>query len=346
MDWYQDFSEGFRSFLSPGAFFSMILVPVILLTLLFIFILMYYKKRTYEYETKSPRIDPVLTLKFSQFDLNLQQSRILRKMITLCRPETPEEIFKDPLLFETSVNFLLADELNLDERAEPLEAICKNIIMAYEKIYHHSDVRQPLALLTEIEENRLIYLTSDTGDSYIGKITGRDAGVFRINLLGSTGAGEGLAAEKTVRAYIWRSGDSGYYFNPEIIRVQNSFVDISIPEKFDREPEPLHVFVDTIIPCTLSVPSPDGEHDGETVNGVIFKLNEYEVIIRTPTRLDYQKKYQVSFKLSDFKIKAEGQMIRFRFVAENRVYHYNCKFTEISGAARTIIRNHMVESLS
>jgi hypothetical protein len=272
------------------------------------------------------------------------QIKILEDISDMLQLENPEKLFHDTFFFEHSIDRFLKFRIEKGDINESVDLICRGIVETYEKIYHFSEMTAPLENLADLEINRLVYILSHDNRFFIGKLVSKSY-IFNINIIGGTHAAESLNPESEVTCYAWRAGDAHYNFKSAVVGIDGRQLDLSIPESFERFEDEHHPLVDVNIDCSIFNPedhtqdSPEGP--AQKINGVIFKLNETELILRSSGKLEYYKKYIVSFDLDEYNLIIEANIIRDRIVNDTMVHYFNFKTINITPETKNIIRKHI-----
>jgi len=349
-----ELSKGFASVFTPDDylqnFISGILSPILLLSLFALFIWAGYRiiqKYQRAENLEMLQGQQLLLFKTKQLGITQYQYKILKGITDILHLEKPAEILRDPLLFERSIIRFLAFATKMGENKESFESICKDLIITYEKIYHFVDIRKPLSELRELEVNTLIAIETNEGNFFICKIRSQTREGFAIRVFSMAKDLERLTPGTDLRVFFWRSGDAEYEFRSIVIDNDNGDTIIQIPNDFTRGHSVPHPLVDIMLPCTVSNPPVPGTVEGtpESFPADIFKLNEYEAIIRCSSKLDHAHHYIIDFTVNDFAIRTDMQILRERFIADRKIYYFNVKFTDLSEAGKTVIGNYIINHL-
>ena len=321
----------------------------IILLLIGFYILLRYNQYL---QQKKAQTDQLFLLKTKQMGLSNFQQKVLNGIVSTLRLGDPTRIFESSQLFESAIGNFLSYMQNKQEKEDALSSICRDIIMTYEKLYHPTSFRNPVEKVDDLENNLLLYVKTENGSVFIGKILGREEGAFRLQLFRSPKSAVKAETGNPVTVFLWRAGDAEYSFKSKILSIGSTSVDLEAPTEFTRGKEVRRPYVDVIIPCTLSEHTPAGEEEQKAAakepvesNAIIYKLHEDELVLRISSRLDYRKTYTVGFILSEFKIRIAAILISDRTLHEENVYYYSFRYVEISEAARNIIKKYISEHL-
>jgi hypothetical protein len=343
-DFVRELSRGFVSYKTLT---EMIPLPVLILIILFIIIACVVAYLKVSIRRQQERIEgnaERIRIRGMQRGLTKYQMQILVRIAEIRTIEESARILNDSDSFEQAIGPYLVQVRRMDDKNTPLESIFRDIIITHEKLYHQSDVRKPLATMAEIEPNRLVYLITSEGFFDIARLTDKSERGLSIRLLGEARTAGKYVPETQVRCYLWRSGDGGYVFTSPVDRTTGTLVELRMPEQFEHVEADHFPFIDVNVPCTIIPPPPAGEEDKPLpLGGLIFKLDENEAVIRTNEKLQFNIPYSLEFKMDEFKIKTASRIMRDIYFKDRTVYYYNVRFTEISTAARTFIRNYIIE---
>lgn len=349
-----ELSRGFASIFTPDVYLqniiSGILSPIFIIAFFAIAIYILYRiLRSQEEKQNQSQAQgkQLLLFKAKQLALSNYQFKILQGMTDLLKLDPPAQILDDPTLFERSILRFLSYAGKMGENRESIESICKDIIITYEKIYHPVGIRKPLSHIREIEVNTLIAITSPSGKFTVAKIKNVSKNTITITPFALRSEFENFVPGADLRIIFWRAGDAEYEFNSIVISIQTSVIEIDIPSEFSRGTSVPHPLVDLIIPCRI-FPKPviATQKDAFTpVDVDIFKINEYEAVIRSKNKFDHGIAYFIEFIISDFTIKTEISILRERYIADRKIYYINIKFIDLSEAARSVIYEYINEQL-
>jgi hypothetical protein len=286
----------------------------------------------------------LLLFKAKQLGLSDYQFKILKGITDTLNLARPSAIITDPRLFERSIARSISFAEKMGEKRESMESICLDLIITYEKLYHHADIKKPLSSFSDLELNTLSGFCTDEGIHFVVKLKGfeRDKAVFFV--FASREKIEKLKPGTDIKGVIWRSGDAEYDYKSVILAVEGNIVSIQLPLEVNRGIPVPHPLIDIVVPCSISVKNQAGAVSSP-VEADIFKLNESEALIRSKTRIEHSKMYQIEFTVSDFAVRSDIQILRERYIADRHVFYYNLKFTDLSEAGRTVIGNHLTKHL-
>ncbi len=319
---------------------EVIFIAVLLLLLVIIYFFVKYLQLQ---NRKKAREDSLFLIKTRQLGLSSFQIKLLNNMIEMLQLTRPDRILAEPALFENSAGKLLSFLKQKQEGSFSISSVCRDLTIAYEKLYHPSSAKKPLERIQDIEADRLLYFVADDNNVYFGKIIDTAEDSIVVRMFRSAKELQFLETESTMKVTIWRLGDAEYYFTTTGILRGDRLI-MKAPDEFTREQEFRYPYVDTILLCEISTEADDGETP-EKIRATIFKINEKESVIRLKQTLDYSSEYILEFELSDFKFTIKSKIIANRSISEAHINYYTLKFGEISPAAVNVLKNYLIEHL-
>jgi hypothetical protein len=286
----------------------------------------------------------LLLFKAKQLGLSDYQFKILKGITDTLALAKPSAIIDDPRLFERSIARSISFAEKMGEKKDSMESICLDLIITYEKLYHHADIRKPLSSFNDLEINTLSGFCTENGIHFVAKLKSfeRDKAIFFV--FASREKLEKLIPGTDIKGLLWRSGDAEYDYKSVILSVEGNIAAIQNPVELNRGQPVPHPLIDIVIPCNISVKN-QASTPSSPVEADIFKLNESEALIRSKTRIEHSKMYQIEFTVSDFTVRSDVLILRERYIADRHVFYYNLKFTDLSEAGRTVIGNHLTTHL-
>ncbi len=328
-----------RVSIAPVEVFFIILVLVLVVIIYFSY--KYYLKQ----KDKKLQARLLFEFKIKQFGLSGLQVRILNHIIELQKLKNPRMILNSPDLFESSVGDLLMYSKDGSEDHESLVNICKDLIITYEKLFHHSVIRKPIEKISDIEEGVLLYFFIDPSIVYIGKLIKNGDPEMEIELFRNPKELPGFEINSSYDFYLWRSGDAEYIFSSTVLSYDEGQLIIKTPAEFTRGKEVRRPYVDVIIPAAIIISdelyrNPEAP---EPIQATVLKFNEHEIVLRQQEKLDYRYKYRLDFKLDEFNVDAIVNVIADKTITEGNVHYHTCKIIEISEAAKTVLRKFIID---
>jgi len=347
-------SKGFASFFTADEYlqnvFSIIMSPLFFILLaggVIYFIYRTMKKYDQGSKSETAQGQQLLLFKAKQIGLSNYQFKILNGITDMLHLEKPSLIMDDYRLFERSIERFVSFASKMGEKDASLESICRDLIITYEKIYHPADIRKPLTSIRDLEINTLTTLCLENHRFLIAKLRDFTKDRMMLRLFAKINEIESIEPGMDMRIIFWRSGDAEYEFKSVVLARNQSEVELQIPSELTRGQTVPHPLVDIVIPCTLIEKSSltGNESSGKKIQTDIFKINEYEALIRCGIKLEHSQNYSIEFTMSGFTVRSDVQILRERFIADRKIYYFNLKFVGISEAARTIISNFITEHL-
>ncbi|HOO70611.1 MAG TPA: hypothetical protein PK926_02540 [Spirochaetota bacterium] len=300
----------------------------------------------YQYlKNKKIHDESLFLFKMKRLGLSNFQIKLINNMVRTLKLSNPNELLEQSALFEAATGKFLQFLKSKTENLDALASICKDITITYEKVYNPGRYKKPLESISQIENTQLLYFTTEDGTVYLGKILTKVPDSLTLKLFRSIKELHSLRGEQPITVYIWRIGDAEYVFNSKTISLDKNILTIVLPESFIRDQEFRHPYIETILPMSIVKIEPDPVEEVENVTGTLFKINDYEAVIRTGTRLDYDTDYALSFEIMEFQFKIVTRIIANKTVEEGNIIYYTLKFTEMSDAARSVLKKYIYEHL-
>ncbi len=328
----------------------------IILTFLFFVLILFFFLLYRHYQVLKKRqalLEQNFILKVRQLGLTRSQSQALSDIMALVPEKNRNLLFTDPLLFESALSKRPGVITGEDEAADKQEARCKNISVMYEKLYHHAAYQNPLDTLGEIPAGTAVCITGVDIPPMFAKVAGKEGQSLRLEGFGT--ADPALIAGKQASFYFFRAGDAEYRFESIISSVEGQVISTPVPETFTRGTDVRHPYVETDIPCLITVrplrnpasaaEPAEQEEEPETIGASIMRLNEHEVVVRFARPLAFNMHYTVEFEINDFKIRSEVRMMSGGSPYESGPHFLAFKFVDISAIAADILKKFVAERL-
>ena len=77
----------------------------------------------------------------------------------------------------------------------------------------------------------------------------------------------------------------------------------------------------------------------------VYKINDYEAVIRIPEKLDFSSLYYLEFTVMEFSFKIVSQIIATKTVEEGGAIYYTVKFQDMSPGAASVLKKYVYEHL-
>jgi hypothetical protein len=349
-------------------------LPVIILSLviigiiIFVAITMYYSQYRKNLRSHNQQL---FLYKAKNLGLKTFQIKILNEMVNALKLQNANLLLHDRELFETAMGKFFAFLEMQNETQDSVYTICKDITIIHEKVYHAVEYRKPIEKITDVEDNTLLAFMTGDGTAFIGRIIGKDRKTISARIFRKSGNLR-RHADNPVNAYFWRNGDAEYSFTSKIVTIERDVIDIDASVPLVRGTEVRRPYIEVLLPCTVTDPRDEeaaveggekqekekeedqkgrGEEKKGRVavedasTGTIYKLNENEIILRTIKKMDFQKEYFLNFTIADFRMKVKVRIIIDRTITEEQVIYYTFRITELSGTAKKILKQYIIDRL-
>ncbi len=348
----EELSRGFRSFRPPkgmGVSISELILLLFLLILIVVIVILYLRLRKADTDIGNVEKHRRMLINSIKKHLTASQIKLIEEILNILKLENPEILFRDTFYFEQAIDRYLKSKYESGDIGESIDLLCRSIVETYEKIYHYSQLTTQLSSLTDLEINRLVFIISQDNRFFIGKIISSTR-CFKVNIIGGTNHLDSLYPYSEISCYIWRAGDAHYNFKSSIEIIDGRQLEITIPETFKRFEDEHHPLIDVNLECSIFVqekqPPENQIESSKRITGVIFKLNESELLLRSNEKLEFYKKYTVSFQLNEYNLVVDANIIRDRVLKDTLVHYYNFKTMKMSPETKNIIRKHIEKNHS
>jgi hypothetical protein len=322
----------------PGVFGIAIVLSMLLLGLIVYIILLYLKAK----EKEKAHNYQLFLFQVKRKGLNNFQIKILNNMAAYLKLKSPTTLIKDANLFESILSgfsdYLKRNSLNIEEN----ESICKELIVIYEKLYIPKMQYQTLYSMKDIEDGQLIHIEGPGKSSYIGKIYGRDKKFLAVKLISNKKDLKNFQEGMNLKITLIRVNDGEYIAETTCNGIEEDNILIAMTDNLKKIREFRHQYINVMIPATIILEKLDEDNPEEKIEGVIFRLNEFECEIRTDSALNYNRKYTIVFEIPEFSFKIVSQLIASRTVENGKIYYSTMKFSEMSKAASAVLKNFIV----
>jgi c-di-GMP-binding flagellar brake protein YcgR len=317
----------------------LIIAGVVIATISFLLTIRFYLS----YKKRSIHDQQLFLFRMKKIGLSNFQIKILQNMVDMLGLSNPIDLLNSPDLFEKAVGRFLSFLQSRGENLDSLAGICKDITIIHDKLYHPPVIKKPLSSADDISNDQLIYLVTEEENVHIGKVGSRDQNYIYINLFRPSRDIKDLGESLPVTAHLWRVGDAEYEFATTLGKGTKSEITLSLPDKIIRASEFRHPYIDVIIPAFI-YPAEKIE-EVEKANCTIFKLNDFEAVIRLDKKIDFQVKYNIEFTIMDFNLNLASSIISGKTIEEGTAFYYTLKFSEMSDAARQVLKKYVYEHL-
>jgi hypothetical protein len=313
----------------------------ILILFIFLGLLKYYKNL----QQKKINDQQLFLFKMKRLGLSNFQIKIINNMSQLLQLSKPNEILNNSKLFESALGKFLIFTKSTNESEESMESISKDISIIYGKLYHPAQYKKPMESLLDIENDQLLYFTTKDKNVYLGKIISKNIKSLTISLFRNAKNLSEISVETPIDVYIWRVGDAEYSFSTTTMNLTKNILAIKLPDKFLREREFRHPYITVILPCTISKLELGIIEEREEINGSLYKINDFEAVIRISKKLEYKMTYQIKFTLDEFNFLIDSKLISNKTMEEGNITYYTFKFQKMSDAAINVLKRYMYDHL-
>jgi hypothetical protein len=321
--------------------------------------------------------EQIFLFKLKRLGLSNFQTKIVNNLIEILGFSNPNQLFDDTRHFETAIGGFMTHIRATNEGEDSQLMMCRDISAIYDKLYFNNLFKKPLKTIEDVDEDQLIYFSSAAGRAFLGKIVSRDTKSLYLAIFGRPGDLAGLPLKKPVSFQIFRVGDAEYEFVSIITGRSGATLYVDIPSHLTRKEETRHPYIDVIIPAHISkiiVPIKDKElveleeiiereeqpkkedvfeEEAMAVDDIteekmectIYKINDFEAVVRIADKLDFANMYYLEFTAMDFAFKIITQIIATKNVEESGALYYTMKFQDMSASASSVLKKYVYEHL-
>jgi hypothetical protein len=321
--------------------------------------------------------EQLFLFKLKRLGLSNFQIKIINNLLEILEFSNPNQILDDPAYFESAIGKFLTHTRATDESEESQLMMCRDITSIYDKLYFNTRSKKPLRSIADVDSEQLVYFSPVPGRAFLGKINSRDNRSLYLTIFGRPADLIGIPLKKSVLFQIFRVGDAEYEFSSLITGREGATLYVEIPAELARKEESRHPYVDVIIPALLSkiiTPLKDKELEeldeiierdeqgkkeelpavealvvdesmGDQMECTVYKINDYEAVVRIPEKLDFSSPYYLEFTVMDFSFKIVSQIIATKTVEEGGAIYYTMKFQDMSPSATSVLKKYVYEHL-
>jgi len=321
--------------------------------------------------------EQLFLFRLKRLGLSNFQIKIINNLLEILEFSNPNQLFDDPEYFESAIGKFLTHARTTNESEESQLMMCRDITSIYDKLYYNTIAKKPLKSITDVDREQLIYFSPVPGRAFLGKIASRDNKSLYLTIFGRPADLAGIPLKKPVSFQIFRVGDAEYEFTSSITGREGATLHVDVPAGLDRKEESRHPYIDVIIPAQLSkilTPLKDkeleeleeiierdeqGEKDilsdeeamvvddttEDRMDCTVYKINDYEAVVRIPEKLDFSSLYYLEFTAMDFAFKIVSQIIATKTVEEGGAMYYTIKFQDMSPSAVNVLKKYVYEHL-
>jgi hypothetical protein len=105
-------------------------------------------------------------------------------------------------------------------------------------------------------------------------------------------------------------------------------------------------FVDINIPVEISALESAPAEKAVSIQGNMTRVNENEAYIQVEMALEIGKDYEIVFELNEFRFNIKSVLLSARFSKITRYHDLLFKFSDLTGAGKTVLVKYITEKLS
>ncbi len=319
--------------------------------------------------------EQLFLFKLKRLGLSNFQIRIVNNLIEMLGFPNPVQFIGNPELFERAVGRFLTHMRGTGETEDSQFLICRDLTTIYDKLYFHMKSKKPLKGIHEVDEEQLIYFSPVEGKVFLGKIISRDAATMNIKIFGNLGDLAAIPEKKPVTFHVFRVGDADYDFTSPVYGREGTALKVGLPGEVVKREESRHPYIDVILPALISrekkmpkekeireleqiiekseekIESPEDEGliideiEDEKLPCTIYKLNDYEAVLRLSQKLDFNYRYILNFQVMEFNFMAYVRIIATKTVEEGGTSYYTVKFDDMSPTSSNVLKKYVYEHL-
>ncbi len=318
-----------------------IFVCILILPFLIILCIMLYQR----YKNIRIKDTQLFLFRLKRLGLSNFQIKIINNLNEILHFTNPNTLLTKPEYFERALGRFLNHARDSEESGDHLCMICKDLAIIYDKLYFPSRPKKHIKSLQDLGEGQLVYFDTENDKVYIGKIVSWDTKHFYLKTFGSVADMQAIQQKKTHTFHAFRLGDAEYSFTSDVVGRDYGELMVNFPTEIRRGGETRHPYIDVIVPAEVSkIGSP--EEQAQKIGCTIFKINEYEAVIRVSMKLDHNFLYDLEFTIMDFNFKIISKLIVEKAVEEESgIFYYNLRFNEMSASASGVLKKFVYELL-
>ncbi len=317
-------------------YIAIFFIGILILMLIIRYLLKLRDHKIYEHQ--------FFLFQLKRLGLSNLQIKLLNNIITLLRLSRPIILFRDPRLFEKSIGNLLSYLGTMNEYKDSMQLTGREIMITYTKLYHHKLIQRQHTELELIEKNLPVFITIDHGVC-LGKIIYVTPNEIEVDIFHSSEKLFNIPEKAPLKVNFWRLSDAEYVFESTLTGIEGKKMIMAFPLEVQKAREFRHPYIEIDIPCTIKKIYPTGEFEDIPVEGFLFRLNDYEGIIKMPVKLEYNQDYALEFILYEFKCVIKVHAISEKTVELKSAFNYTVKFQEMSDAAKVVLKKYITDHL-
>ena len=339
MDFLQMFNE--RWWKPSGIEVFLIIVIVFVVPFAIAFSVMLYRRLM----SKRIHDNQLFLFRLKRLGMSNFQIKIINNLIGILRFSNPNLLLEKSDFFETAVGQFLS---HADARAESVDSqaqMCRDITIIYDKLYYRKQFKKPLGGVQDIDEFQLLYFAAGAERVYLGKIVSRDGKHLYLKIFATPVEIREIAVGSNILINMFRVGDADYRFAARIAGQDGNTISISLPGSLERGEESRHPYIDVIIQASLTLSDSVEGIEDEHINCTIYKINEYEAVLRTNQKLDFKKDYMLEFVENEFNFKILTKILTGKTIEEGASLYYTMKFGEMTEISSRVLKKYLREHL-
>ena len=215
----------------PGILGISIVLGLVLSAIIIYLVYKYYEtkeqKRIHDYQ--------LFLFQAKRKGLTNFQIKILRNMASHLKLSNPRKLTTDPSMFESSLSDFLEYLKGQSEVSENLTSIFRDLSMIYERLYIVTLGRTSLESMVQLEDGEILYITTESGATYLAKIAGRGGNFLTLKLFIPAKNLKDFENEQKVSLHVIRINDAEYLINTVTMGIDLGFLKVRISDDIIKE---------------------------------------------------------------------------------------------------------------
>lgn len=284
-------------------------------------------------------------LQMKRKGLNSRQINIFKNMTSFLHLPDQMPLVKDPSLFESALPSFIEKRVIPAGQSEEQPDIYRDLVIIYDRLYVTTADKQPLDSITGIEPGHILYISTEKGIKFLGKMHGSESGLIAVqpftgdNKVNSCEAGESLIIN------LIRLNDGEYTIKTKCAGLKDGRLLAELSDEIVKVKEYRHPYKNVIIPCIITSLKKNENEEDTPLETTIFRINESECELRSPAPLIFNREYMLEFEISGYLFKVLSQVIAARIVESEKVYYIIFKFAGLTKPASAVLSSFIVENL-
>ena len=286
----------------------------------------------------------ILLAKMRKLGLSNKQIKIVNYITKLNKLSSIEKVHANKELFENSIGQVIR-EFKIQQL--PLSDVCRDVSLAYEKLYSPSRTINRLIELKNLSPNHIISFTpeNEADKVFFSKVVSVTDESIIAKLLKKQDDVRYLKDNISIDASIWKNDDGEYYFttSANFNSLENDDFEILMPENLLKRNEFDRPYMNVAIDCELTLEDndPTKEKAEEPIKARIVKMNTDEAIVTTRVALAQGKVYWFDFTINDFRFSLEAKTAITHFDPLINVAQATLVFKNMSPMALNVLKNYL-----